>query len=496
MNFATYVDTAARNAPGATAVCDERESVTFEELARQSDQIAAALTHRGIDVGDHVALSMPNSVAFVCTYLGVLKRGAVAVPLNRRFTEEQTNYVLTDSDATAVVTSPLDDIATVGDDRTYDYATLLEEGLSATEMGSSSYTEPRRAEQLAELLYTSGTTGAPKGVYHTHGNLDANAHGYINCNRWSRDDVALTVCQCFHVTGLNITTTPFLVLEAENHVLTEWDVETALATIERHDVTYTLLIPTMVVELLGYDGLAEYDLSSLSTVGVGGSPMPEKRIDKVEAALECTLVEGYGMTETTPLATMNSPDNDGRKPGSVGRPVADVVAIRIENLRTRDPVERGERGEILWRGDTVTPQYNREQLTEDAFVDRDGTRWLTSGDIGWMDDDGFVHIVDRLEDMFTTGCGDVYPHEIEEVIYGINTIQQVAIIDSTDDLRGTTITAIVKCRDESVSADEIKRVCESRLESHEVPDRVTFVDSFPRTATGKLDRGSLRNEFG
>lgn len=489
MNFATHVDTAARNRPEATAVCDEQESVSFKQLARRSDRIADACARRNISVDDHVALHIPNSVAFVCTYLGVLKRGAVAVPLNRRFTDEQTDYVLTDSDATVVVTTEYDAISTGGVDTT-DYITLLESG-------SPSFTvEPRRSEHMAELLYTSGTTGAPKGVYHTHGNLDANAHGYINCNQWSRDDIALTACQCFHVTGLNVTTTPFLVLEAENHLLTEWDIETALATIERRNVTYTFLIPSMVVELLGHPNLEDYDLSSLQTVGVGGSPMPKKRIAEAEATLGCTLVEGYGMTETTPLATMNRPNDPGRNPGSVGRPVADVVELRIEDLRTREPVERGERGELLWRGDTVTPRYNRQQLTENVFVHRDGKRWLLSGDIGWMDDDGFVHIVDRIEDMFTTGCGNVYPREIEEVIYAIDTVQQVAIIDSSDDFRGTTVTTIVKCNDGEVSKADIKRVCERQLEHHEVPDRVIFVDTFPRTATGKLDRGALRNKFG
>ncbi|WP_049894239.1 class I adenylate-forming enzyme family protein [Halogranum rubrum] len=492
MNFATHVDTAARNAPDSLAVGDSRESLTFGELSQSSDRIADALAHRGVAVGDHVAISMANSVAFVCTYLGVLKRGAVAVPLNRRFTDEQTEYVLADSDAVAVVTSRHDGaVPTAIDGETCEYAALL-----GTEGGDTDV-EPRRSEELAELLYTSGTTGAPKGVYHTHGNLDANARGYIDCNRWSRDDVALTVCQCFHVTGLNITTTPFLALEAENHLLTEWDVEAALATIERHDVTYTFLIPTMVVELLEHEHVEAYDLTSLRTVGVGGSPMPERRIAEVESALGCTLVEGYGMTETTPLATMNRPDDAGRKPGSVGRPVANAVTVRIEDHRTRTPVERGERGEVLWRGDTVTPGYNRQQLTESAFVERDGVRWLRSGDVGWMDDDGFLYIVDRLEDMFTTGCGDVYPHEIEDAIYELAAVQQVAIVDSTDDVRGTTVTTIVTCRDgETVSAAEIKRVCERQLESHEVPDRVVFVDEFPRTATGKLDRGALRREFG
>ncbi|SEP27770.1 long-chain acyl-CoA synthetase [Halogranum amylolyticum] len=491
MNFATHVDTAARNAPRAPAVGDEHESVTFEQLARRSDRIGDALARRGVKVDDHVALSMPNSVAFVCTYLGVLKRGAVAVPLNRRFTDEQTEYVLTDSDTTAVVTDARHDIPAPGDGETYRYAELLD-------AGTSSYKAvPRRTEQLAELLYTSGTTGAPKGVYHTHGNLDANAHGYIRCNRWSRDDIALTVCQCFHVTGLNITTTPFLALEAENRLLAEWDVDAALASLERHEVTYTFLIPTMIVELLDHESIGEYDLTSLQTVGVGGSPMPEKRIDEVEATLGCTLVEGYGMTETTPLATMNRPDDAGRKAGSVGRPVADAVAVRIEDVRTREPVDRGERGELLWRGDTVTPRYNRNQLTENAFVERDGRRWLRSGDVGWRDEEGFVYVVDRLEDMFTTGCGDVYPHEIEGVIYELDPVQEVAIVDSTDDVRGTTVTSVVKCRDDdAVSAAEIRRVCERHLESHEVPDKVLFVDVLPRTATGKLDRRALRNEFG
>ncbi|WP_435360881.1 class I adenylate-forming enzyme family protein [Haloarchaeobius sp. DFWS5] len=492
MNFATAVDRAARNTPTATAVGDRRGTRTFEELADESDRVADALASHGVDAGDHVAISMPNSVAFVCTYLGVLKRGAVAVPVNRRFTHEQIQYVLTDSEAVAVVTSEHHDADLAGvDGARHTYSDLRDAGAPTHDP------VPRRAGQFAELLYTSGTTGAPKGVYHTHGNLAANAAGYIEANQWSRDDVALTVCQCFHVTGLNITTTPFLALEAENHLLESWDIEAVLAAIEANEVTYTFLIPTMVVELLDYEGIDEYDLTSLQYVGVGGSPMPKRRIDDVERLLDCTLLEGYGMTETTPLATMNSPTADGRRPGSVGPPIANAVDVRIEDLRSREPVAQGERGELFWRGDTVTPQYNRDQLTENAFVERDGQRWLKSGDIGWQDDDGFLYVVDRIEDMFTTGCGDIYPHEIEEVIYEIEPVQKVAIIDSTHDVRGTTVTTIVKRRSEgAVSAADIKRVCERKLESHEVPERVIFVDEFPRTATGKIDRGSLRSEFG
>ena len=485
MNFATRADRAARNAPTALGVSDRDHSVTFEQVAERAERIADGLADRGVEAGEHVALDLPNSVAFVCAYLGVLKRGAVAVPINTRFTDQQIRYVLGDSGAVCVVTN-----GDVENDE-YAYADLLDDGTPGHE------STPRRSEELAELLYTSGTTGAPKGVYHTHGNLAVNAEGYIEYNGWHTGDVALTVCPCFHVTGLNVTTTPFLALGAANHLLETWDIEAFLETIERHGVTYTFLIPTMIVELLDHEGVDEYDLSTLRSVGVGGSPMPKERIAEAERLLDCALLEGYGMTETTPLAALNHPGKNGRKPGSIGRPASEAVEVRIEDPATGEAVERGERGELLWRGDTVTPRYNKRQLTESAFVERAGERWLESGDIGWMDSDGFLFIVDRIEDMFTTGCGDVSPREIEAVIHAIDPVQKVAIIDRTDDVRGATVTAIVKRRgEESVSAADIKRVCERELESHEVPERVVFVEAFPRTATGKVDRGALRSDFG
>lgn len=491
MNFANYADIAARNAPGAAAVGDRTRVLTFEQLSTHSARVADALERRGVETDDRVALDVPNGVAFVCAYLGVMKRGAVPVPINTRFTAQQTRYVLTDSDAVGVVTTQRSDADGDGGRTTHVYDDLLEEGAATYDV------TPRRSAEMAELLYTSGTTGAPKGVFHSHGNLDANANGFIRYNGWSREDVALTVCQCFHVTGLNITTTPFVALEAQNHLLREWDIEAALAAIERHGVTYTFLIPTMVVELLDYEGIDEYDLSTLRAIGVGGSPMPRERIEAVERVLDCTLLEGYGMTETTPLSAFNHPGRNGRKAGSVGRPIREAVDVRIEDPRTGEAVERGVRGEFLWRGDTVTPRYNKRQVTEANFVERDGDRWLKSGDIGWMDDEGFLFVVDRIEDMFTTGCGDITPREIEEVIYEIDPVQKVAIIDSRDDIRGATVTAVVKRRSEgSVSAADIRRACKRTLESHEVPERIEFVDEFPRTATGKTDRATLRSRFG
>lgn len=492
MNFANYAEVAARNAPEARAVGDRRGSLTFRELSDESDRIADGLNRSGVEAEDHVAIHLPNSVDFVATYLGALKCGALPVPINSRFTDQQIRYVVTDSDAAIVVTGDRHDIDGAAIEReTRDHDALLERGSPGFDV------VPRRADEMAELLYTSGTTGAPKGVYHTHGNLEANARGFITSHEWARDEVALTVCQCFHVTGLNVTTTPFLALEAENHLVEAWDIETVLAEIERRDVTYTFLIPTMVVDLLDYEGVDDYDLSNLRTIGVGGAPMPKERIEEAERTFGCALLEGYGMTETTPLAAFNRPTEGGRKIGSIGRPAADAVDIRIEDPRTGEAVERGERGEFLWRGDTVAPRYNRPQITESKFVEREGKRWLESGDIGWMDEDGFLFVVDRIEDMFTTGCGDVYPREIEEAIYEVDPVQKVAIVDTKDDVRGATVTAIVKRRSAgSVSERDIERACERRLESHEVPERVEFVDEFPHTATGKIDRITLRDQFG
>lgn len=499
MNFANHVDVAARNAPDELAVSDRARMRTFRELADDSDRIADALTRRGVGVDDRVAIAIPNGVAFVATYLGVMKRGAVPLPINTRFTDQQIEYVLQEGDAAAGVALDGPDSggnASNSDAGFGEHEWLTHHGL--LDAGRPEFdVVPRRNDDVAELMYTSGTTGAPKGVLHTHGNLDANARGFVRYMEWSRGDVALTACRCFHVTGLNVTTTPFLRLEAPNHLLSEWDVERFLAAVERRDVTYTFLIPTMVTDLLAFEGLNDYDISTLRLVGVGGSPMPKERITEVESALGCTLLEGYGMTETTPLATFNRPTPDGRKPGSIGRVAAEVVAVRIEDPKTGEPVERDERGELLWRGDTVAPRYTSRRLTYERFVERDGERWLASGDIGRMDDDGFLYVVDRLEDMFTTGCGDIYPREIEAVIYELDPVEKVAIVDSKDDVRGATVTAIVKSAPGTdVGEVEIRRICQSRLESHEVPERIVFVEEFPRTATGKLDRVALRDRFG
>lgn len=497
MNFGNVVDDAARDAPGAEAVGDPSRHMTYAELSAASNAAANVLAARGVAPDDRVAIGLRNRVSFVVVYLGAMKRGAVPVPINTRFTDEQVRYVLDNSDASAFVTdeafgtvaADVEVPITVDGSVGADYRSLLDDA------DETYAVHPRRSDQVAAVVYTSGTTGRPKGVRHTHGNVLANARGIRTYHRLTREDVGLTVSQCFHVTGLNVTTTPLLLAGATNRLRPTWDAGAVAETIETRGVTYTFLTPHMLEDLLDGEDVQGYDFSSLTRVVVGGAPMPPSLVEAAETTLGAMVLEGYGMTETTPLAAFNRPGTETRKPGSVGPPAREVVELRVEDVETAEPVAPGERGELLWRGDTVTPGFERDQRAEEAFVERDGRRWLRSGDVGYLDEDGHLFVVGRREDMFTVGCANVFPREVEDVLHGIDGVSEAAIVDALDERRGAVITAILT-RDGDVTEEQVRAVCTARLGAHEVPEHVEFVDEIPRTATGKIDRVSLRNAFG
>lgn len=504
MNFANHVDRVARDAPTKTAVTDPSRELTFGELAAETNAVANALESLGVAPGDRVALYLPNSVAFITTYLGAMKLGAIPFPINMRFTGTEIEYVLEDAGAVAAVTTgtfedtiggleveSLEHLIVTDGERGHDYADLVSGADDAYEV------YPRKEDELAELMYTSGTTGRPKGVKHTHGNLDVNARGLVRYMQWDEHEVTVTVCPCFHVAGLNVTTTPFLYTGATNHLLPQWDPEQTLEIIEAQEVTYIFLIPTMAIDLLNFDGVEEYDVSTLRVMGVGGSPMPKERIETVQATFDCLLLEGYGMTETTPLAAINRPNQSVYKPGSIGPPAHEVVDVRIEDPETREKVDVNDVGELLWYGDTITPGYYRmPEKNEEAFVRRDGKTWLRSGDIGRMDEDGHLFIEDRIDDMIITGGENVYPSEVEDVLYGIPGVTEAAVIDTPDDRLGQVVTAVVVAEDGTLTGDDIKAAyAGSGLAGYKHPRRVEFVESLPKTSTRKIDKVALRDRF-
>ncbi|MEF8913897.1 class I adenylate-forming enzyme family protein [Natronomonas sp.] len=501
MNFATHVDRVARSAPDRLAMTDHTREVTYAELAGETNAFANALESLGVEAGDRVALYLPNSIGFMSAYLGAMKRGAIPFPINMRFQGDEIQYVLEDSGAVAAVThGQFEDVIAGLDVPSLEHLIVAdgEQGHSYRQLVGEADTDydayPRKEDELAELMYTSGTTGRPKGVKHTHRNLGTNARGLVEAMKWSKDTTALTVCPLFHVSGLNVSSTPLLTAGAENHFLPEWDPDAALETMAANDVTYAFFIPTMVIDLLEKD-VSEYDLSSLELLGVGGSPMPKERIETVEETFGVTLLEGYGMTETTPLAAINRPDQNVRKAGSIGPPATEVVDVRIENPETNEAVETGEKGELLWHGDTVTPGYFRmPEKNEEAFVQREGKRWLRSGDIARMDEDGHLFVEDRIDDMIITGGENVYPREVEDVLYELDGIVEAAVIGTPHERLGETVTAII-VDDGSLSADDVEEHCRGQLTDYKVPRRIEFAEELPKTSTRKIDKVSLREEF-
>ncbi|PSP72104.1 AMP-dependent synthetase [Halobacteriales archaeon QS_3_64_16] len=381
MNVANHIDLAARDVSEETAIVDPQRSLTYEDLAEETDAVANALAELGIEAGDRIALYLPNSVAFVTTYFGAVKRGAIPVPINMRLQQEGIEYVLGGAGARAIVTTGqfkdhfanttvdgLEHLVVVDGNEGHQYSSLVE----AADTEYRVY--PRKGDELLGLMYTSGTTGRPKGVKRTHRNMGTNSHAMNLCMGWSRHDIGLTVNPCFHVSGLNVTLAPLLLARAENYFMPAWDPEDALAVIEKRAVTTTFCIMTIAIDLLNCESAGDYDTSSLRTFGAGGSPMPSDRIEAFERKFDCVLLEGYGMTETTANGAINRFDQDGRKPGSVGPPAKGVIDLRIEEPETGARVDEGGRSELLWRGDVVTTGYYNMARKESGGVRRAGGR--------------------------------------------------------------------------------------------------------------------------
>jgi long-chain acyl-CoA synthetase len=500
MNFANGVDNVARDHPTNTAVTDPTRELTYGELAEETNAFANALMELGVEPSDRVAMYLPNSVTFLTAYFGAMKRGAIPFPINMRFEGPEIEYVLADAGATAVVThGQFEDVITDLEVDTLEHIIVVDgdRGLAYTDLVAKASTEfsvyPRKEDELAELMYTSGTTGQPKGVKHTHRNLSTNARGIVRYLNFGQSSVVLTVCPCFHVSGLNITTTPIVLTGAANHFLPSWDPETALQTIEDEGVTYTFLIATMVIDLLNSGVAHKYDLSSLEVVGVGGAPMPKDRIAAVEETLGVTLLEGYGMTDTTPLAATNREDAPTQKPGSIGQVCSEVVDVRLEHPETREEVGVYKKGEILWRGDTVTPGYYEMPAKNDkVFVEREDGHWFRSGDIGRIDGDGFLFIEDRIDDMIITGGENVYPREIEDVLYAADEVSEAAVVGQSDERLGERIVAFVV--GDSTPSD-LDSLCREQLAGYKVPKEFRFADKLPKTSTQKINKMSLRERL-
>jgi long-chain acyl-CoA synthetase len=483
------IDTASRH-PERIALKLYDTEVSYKQLEEASARAAGLVKARGVEAGDRVAVMLPNVPYFAILYFGILRAGAVVVPLNPRYGHNEVAYHVSDSGPKLLFAwHQFSDAARKGA-REHDIEMIpvepgeFEEMLGEAEADSSM--EDRERDDPAVILYTSGTTGAPKGAVLTHGNVAKSTAVATTLVDLTEHDVILGALPFFHVFGQACGLNSATKLGACVSLIPKFDAKATLEAIQRDGVTVFEGVPTMYSSVLNFDERDCYDTSSLRVGIVGGQAMPVEVMEKFEQAFDVEVLEGYGLSETCAVGTFNYLGE--RKPGSIGKPV-DGIEVKIVD-DDRDEVQQGEIGEIAIKGANVMREYwNKPEETEEDL--RDG--WFHTGDLGHVDEHGYVFIDDRKKDMIIRGGENVYPREIEEVLYRHQGIKEVAVVGAAHERLGEEVgAAVVPKEKDSLSADEIRDFALDKLAKYKVPTKIWFLDELPKGPTGKILKRELR----
>lgn len=488
--------------PHRKAISFEGTTRTFAETADRAKRIGALLSEGGTKVGDRVGYLGLNHSAFLETLYGAASIGAIFVPLNFRLTGDELEYIINDAGvSTLLVDSELHPVVAairdkLGCSRYINVEEKLGEDATLEDLLSSH--EPVTVIHVAEaddvllIMYTSGTTGLPKGAMLTHSNLYWNFVNTMMSFSYLEDDVTLVGAPLFHIGGLNVTTLGTLTVGGHAVVMRSFDPEQALKIIEQYQVTTMFGAPAMYQFMTHCENWHSTDLSSIRGLICGAAPVPEPLI-KEYSTRNINFCQAYGMTELSPLALILSSEFSAEKIGSTGKPVmfGEVRIVDADN----QPVAIGERGEVVMRGPNVMPGYwNNPDATKET-IDSEG--WLHSGDIAYQDEDGFFYICDRLKDMVISGGENVYPAEVESVLVGHETIAEVAVIGVPDEKWGEAVTAIVALHPgKSITLEELRDFATGHLARYKLPLHLHIIDEIPRNAAGKILKYELRNQFG
>ncbi|WP_242219839.1 long-chain-fatty-acid--CoA ligase [Bacillus cereus group sp. BfR-BA-01380] len=524
-----YLQEAASQYPEKKALHFLGKDITFAELDRKVRQFANYLQRLGLEKGDRVAIMLPNCPQGVIGYYGTLLAGGVVVQTNPLYTERELEYQLHDSGAKVILCLDIvfpkvsnvqsrANIEHVIVTRIADYLPFpknllypfvqkkqtnlvvhVKESENIHVWKSIERTEDEAVdvpcnpeEDLALLQYTGGTTGFPKGVMLTHKNLVSNTrmgiHWLYNCR--AGEEVILGVLPFFHVYGMTAVMN-LSIMEAYKMVLIpKFDIKMVLEAIKKHRVTLFPGAPTIYIALLNYPELHKYDVSSISACISGSAALPVEVQEQFESVTGGKLVEGYGLTESSPVTHGNFLWTK-RVPGSIGVPWPSTDA-RILSLETGEPLPIGEVGEIVVKGPQVMKGYwNKPEET--AAVLKDG--WLYTGDVGYMDEDGFFYVKDRKKDMIVASGFNVYPREVEEVLYEYEKVQEVVVLGVPDPYRGETVKAFVVVKDSvTCSEEELNAFARKYLAAYKVPKVYEFRKELPKTTVGKILRRVLVEE--
>jgi long-chain acyl-CoA synthetase len=473
--------------PNRTALrCDDLQ-VSYAEFDAAAARVATLLERAGVEPGDRVGLMLPNTPAFAVAFYGIMYRGAVAVPMNPLLKAREVSFYLSNSGAKALFGSPFfADEATAGAAEVGAQCWLVDDaGLTELIADLPEHAPVERGDDdVAVILHTSGTTGKPKGAMLTHGNLSQNCEVSVRTLvETGPDDVVMGCLPLFHVFGLTCGLNASVLAGAMMTLIPRFDPRKALEVIERDHVTVFEGVPTMYSALLSVaDQAAPGATDSLRICVSGGAALPVQVLADFEKAFGCAVLEGYGLSESSPAAAFNHPHRP-RKAGSIGTPI-EGVDMRVVDL---DGVEvpQGEAGQIQIRGHNVMKGYwNLPEATKETITD-DG--WLNTGDVGRVDEDGYFYIVDRTKDMIIRGGYNVYPREIEEVLYEHPAVAEAAVIGIPHDSLGEEVGAAIALKKGSaVSVDELRDYVKARVAAYKYPRQVWLVDALPKGPTGKL----------
>ncbi len=495
MNLATLGEDNVRVFGEYPALRFEGRELTNVDQQRAAARLAHALRRLGVQPGDRVAVMLPNCPEVLQAYAAILKAGAVVVPIVFLLAPEEVRHILTHAGARVLLTAP--ELAAKAEGWTGTRVLVGGEAPGAPALEELVAREPeifpavdRQADDLAVILYTAGTTGQPKGVALSHRNLLANARSTASLYELDRERWSLAVLPLSHSYGLSLGHTGAIL--GTRAVLLRWFTPQAvLEAIERDRVQQMAGVPTMYLYLLGFPEAGRYDTRSMRQWNSGAAPLPVEIVEPFEKTFGGRLLEGYGLTEASPVVSAHRLSGE-RRLGSVGRPIPGVE-VRIVDDADR-PLPAGEVGEVCVRGDNVMLGYYR-MPEETARVLRHG--WLHTGDMGRLDADGYLYIVERKKDLIIRGGFNIYPREVEEVLYAHPAVAEAAVVGRPDPLMGEEPVAFVALKAGArASPEALIGFCQERLARFKCPRAVHLVESLPKSPVGKILRKELRARLG
>jgi fatty-acyl-CoA synthase len=513
------VEVAATRFPAKPFMIFYDTAITYRRFREETERVAGWLQQvAGVKKGDRVLLYMQNSPQFITAFYGILRADAVVVPVNpMNLTNELRHYVhdsgakvafvaqdlyprmqplLAEGIATIVVATYSDYLEAPTEMKVPEFVAAPRASMSdagavawADMMAADRVPAPRQAgpDDLAVMSYTSGTTGQPKGCMHTHRSTSYNTVAGGIWTQGNQGGVGLSVLPLFHVTGMQANMNGVIYGGSTVVLLPRWDRDAAAQCVQRYRVTGMALITAMVIDFMSNPRLGEYDLSSLRSIGGGGAAMPKAVALAMETRLGIKYREGYGMSETMAATHSNPPERP--KEQCLGIPIFDVDARVVEPGSTRE-LPQGETGEIVVHGPQVMQGYwNQPQATAEAFVEIDGKRFLRTGDLAYVDEEGYFFFVDRLKRMINAAGFKVWPAEVEAMLYHHPAIQEACVIAAQDPRRGETVKALVVLKpgySGKVTEQEITEWSHENMAAYKVPRIVQFVENLPKSGAGKV----------